>query len=71
MLQQTARSRVVTRPQAVGSPVAKMLTHVGSLLHKEEEALKIHSIKERLEPYLEGPTRSRLADAHETKNLEK
>ena len=47
------------------APLPKMLTHVGDL-HKEEEALKIRPIRERLEPYLEGPTKSEIVDARET-----
>ena len=50
----------------LGDSSPKMLTHVGDLLHGEEEALKIRPIRERLEPYLEGPMMSSIADTRET-----
>ena len=55
----------------LGAPSPKMLTYVGDLLHREEEALKIHPIRERSELYLEGLAKSGIAVrdkyAHEAK----
>ena len=48
-----------------------MLTHVGILLHREEETLKICPIIERSKPYLEGPVRLGIADVRETNKPEK
>ena len=47
-------------------PSPKMLTDEGDLLHREEGAFMIHLIKDRLEQYLEGPTKLGIAEAHET-----
>ena len=49
----------------------KMVTHVASILYREEEKLKIHPIRERSELYLEVPMKSGIADMHETNTLEK
>ena len=48
-----------------------MFTHVGDLLYKEEEALKISLVRERSEPYLEGPVRSGIIEVRETNMLVK
>ena len=53
------------------APLPKVLTYVGGILHRMEEALKIHSIRERSETYLEGPASSGIDDACETNMLEK
>ena len=66
VLQSTKRTGVGARPQVVGSLAPKMLTHVGDLIHKGEEALKIRPVRERSEPYLEGPARSGIVDVRET-----
>ena len=54
-----------------GALSPKMITHVDSILHRRKEAPKIHPIRGRLEPYLEGPARSGIANACETNTPEK
>ena len=53
------------------APSPKMLTLVGDLLHREEEALKIRPIRERSEQYLEGLAKLGIIDAHEENTLVK
>ena len=54
VLQRTERPRVVSMPQAVGAPSPKTLTHVGHILYRDEETLKVHPIRERSWRVLRG-----------------
>ena len=54
-----------------GASLPKMLTHVGGILHREKETLKIHPIREHSETYLEGPRKSRIVDAHKINTIVK
>ena len=66
VLQRTTRPRVATRPKQSRASSPTILTCVSDLLHKGEEALKIHLEKERSEPYLGVPMTSGIIDVHDT-----